>query len=315
MGAIAAKTIISWSASDGASHDGPLISRKNGYDVIACDVCGFRHVVPLPDPDALERTYREAYYSEEKPTFLVHAGEDQEWAELAQRDRLESFERLLPPGQRRILDIGCGPGFFLKTAKERGWTVQGLEPSRQAAEHARGLGLDIVEEFFNATTAARLAGRYDVVHLNNVLEHVPNPLTVVRLARDLLSRSGILCLNAPNDFTPFQESARASLSLPEWWVAPPHHLNYFDFESLSHVVATAGFRIAERGTSFPMEMFLLMGLDYTTNPELGLACHNQRKRFDLGLEKAGFKETRRAFYRALAQSGIGREAVIIAVKN
>jgi 2-polyprenyl-3-methyl-5-hydroxy-6-metoxy-1,4-benzoquinol methylase len=315
MGAIAAKTTISWSASDGASHDGPLVTRQSGYDIIACEVCGFRHVIPLPDPVALERTYREAYYTEEKPTFLVHAGEDQEWAELAQRDRLESFEHLLPQTRRRILDIGCGPGFFLKTAKERGWSVQGVEPSRQAAEHARGLGVDIVEEFFSAATAAHLPGPYDVVHLNNVLEHVPNPLTVVRLARDLLGRSGVLCLNVPNDFTPFQEGARATLSLAEWWVVPPHHLNYFDFDSLSHVVSTAGFRIAERGTSFPMELFLLMGLDYTANPELGLACHNQRKRFDLALEKSGLRETRRSFYRALAEAGIGREAVIIAVKN
>jgi SAM-dependent methyltransferase len=313
MGAIAASTNISWTAADGASHHGMLVTRKDGYDVIACYVCGFRHVVPLPDPAALEEAYREAYYTVEKPTFLSHAGEDQEWAALSQRDRLESFERLLPPGRRRILDIGCGPGFFLKTAKERGWTTRGVEPSRQAAEHARGLGIDIVEDFFNASTAATL-GHFDVVHLNNVLEHVPNPLSLVRLARDLLAPKGLLCLNVPNDFSPFQESARASLSLPEWWVAPPHHLNYFDFESLSHLLTRAGFAIAERGTSFPMELFLLMGLDYTSDPALGLACHNQRKRFDLALEKAGYRETRRRFYAALAEAGIGREAVIIAVK-
>ncbi|HXJ01055.1 MAG TPA: class I SAM-dependent methyltransferase [Micropepsaceae bacterium] len=314
MGAIAAKTTISWNAADGASHEGPLVTRKDGFDVIACDVCGFRHVIPLPDPSALEQAYREAYYTVEKPTFLSHAGEDQEWASLAQRDRLESFERLLPPNRRRILDIGCGPGFFLKTAQERGWIVRGLEPSRQAAEHARGLGIAIVEDFFSARTAASL-GHYDAVHLNNVLEHVPNPLTLMRLARDLLTPGGVLCLNVPNDFTPFQEGARSSLSLPEWWVAPPHHLNYFDFESLSHLVTRLGFAVVERGTSFPMELFLLMGLDYTSNPELGLNCHNQRKRFDLGLEKAGFRETRRRFYRALAEAGIGREAVIIAVKQ
>src|SRR5450432_4211867 len=96
MGAIAAKTTVSWSGTDDRSHGGPLVTRKNGYDVIACDVCGFRHVVPLPDPHELERTYREAYYTKEKPTFISHAGEDQEWAELGQRDRLEIFERLLP---------------------------------------------------------------------------------------------------------------------------------------------------------------------------------------------------------------------------
>jgi len=314
MGAITAETTISWTDSRGCSHEGLLVTRRKGFDVIACAICGFRHALPLPDPAELEEAYRESYYSEEKPTFVAHAGEDQEWAALSFRDRLESFERILPRERRRLLDIGCGPGFFLKTAKERGWRVKGLEPSRQAAAHARGLGLDVEEDFFNARTSAVL-GHFDAVHLNNVLEHVPNPLELIGLARDMLTPGGMLCLNVPNDFTPFQAGARAALSLAEWWVAPPHHLNYFDFESLSHLVTAAGFSVVERMTSFPMEMFLLMGLDYTKDSALGRSCHNQRKRFDLALDNAGFREARRSFYRALAQAGLGREALVIAVKK
>jgi len=314
MAAIAAKTVISWTDYAGGDHDGPLVTRVHDYDVIACEVCGFRHVIPLPDPASLERAYREAYYSEQKPTFLAHAGEDQEWAELSQRDRLESLEALLPANRRRLLDVGAGPGFFLKTAASRGWNVLGVEPSRQASEHARGLGIEMVEGFFNAETASSL-GHFDVVHLNNVLEHVPNPLEIVCLARNLLTPQGLICLNVPNDFTPFQQSARATLTLSEWWVAPPHHLNYFNFDSLSRLVSRLGFEVRERSTSFPMELFLLMGLDYTKDGELGRACHNQRKRFDLSLEQAGFKDARRAFYRALAGAGLGREAVVIAVKT
>ena len=55
----------------------------------------------------------------------------------------------------------------------------------------------------------------------------------------------------------------------------------------------------------------MMGLNYTTDPALGRACHNQRKAFDLALERAGNAETRRAYYRALAETGVGREAVLI----
>jgi hypothetical protein len=58
-----------------------------------------------------------------------------------------------------------------------------------------------------------------------------------------------------------------------------------------------------------------MGDNYTTDPALGRACHNKRKAFDLSLESAGLREARRAFYRALAATGIGREAVVIAVRS
>ena len=127
MGAIAANTVVSWTDADGGDHDGLPVARAKGVDVIACAICGFRHVITLPDTAELERTCRDTYYTEEKPMFLAHAGEDQDWASS---DRLESFEGLLPRDRRRLLDVGCGPGFFLKTARERGWSVQGLEPSR-----------------------------------------------------------------------------------------------------------------------------------------------------------------------------------------
>jgi hypothetical protein len=118
----------------------------------------------------------------------------------------------------------------------------------------------------------------------------------------------------PNDFSSFQNAARQSLDLPEWWVAPPHHLNYFDFESLTSLLTRLGFSVAERTTTFPMELFLLMGMNYTADATLGRSCHAQRKRFDLALEHSGFMETRRAFYRALAAAGLGREIVLIAKK-
>lgn len=272
MGVAAAETVIAWQA-----HEGPRVAVANGYDIIHCVLCGFRHVVPLPDPAVLDAAYRNKYYAEEKPTFLARAGEDQAWAELAQTDRLELFERVLGGTERRLLDVGCGPGFFLQTAKSRGWRVLGIEPSRQAAQHARSLGVEVVEGFFNAETANGL-GRFDAIHLNNVLEHVPDPIAILASARELLARGGILCVGVPNDFSPFQIAAHATGNVGEWWLAPPHHLNYFDFETLSALVERLGFAVAERMTSFPMELFLLMGDNYTGDPALGRACHGRRKR-------------------------------------
>jgi len=294
-------------------HCGSRLAARNGHDVIACEICGFSHAVPLPEADALEREYRENYYTEEKPTYLAHAGEDQEWARLAQIDRLDALARLLPANRRRLLDIGSGPGFFVKTAVEQGWQAEGIEPSRQAAAHARNMGLLITEGFFSRESAKQL-GCFDAVHMNNMLEHVPDPVPLVEAARDLLEPGGALCVGVPNDFSPLQNAAAAS-GLAQWWVAPPHHLNYFDFDSLTRLLERLGLRVAERHTSYPMEAFLLMGDDYTADPALGRACHTRRKRFDLALEHAGLGELRRSFYGALAGLGLGREALVIAIKD
>jgi SAM-dependent methyltransferase len=296
----AAKDFLSHGA-----HRGQRVATRPGHDIIACEACGFKHALPLPRAEDMERAYREDYYASEKPTFLARAGEDQAWARLAQTDRLEIFESLLPPDRRRLLDIGCGPGFFLEPAMRRGWLAHGIEPSRQAAAHARGLGAEITEGFFNADSAPTL-GTFDVIHLNNVLEHIPDPAHLIALAHGLVESGGVICINVPNDFSPLQIAGMTAAGTADWWVAPPHHLNYFDFDSLGALLDRQGFVPTARTTSFPMEAFLMMGENYVGDDVLGRACHNRRKKFDLAFEAAGLGETRRAFYRALAAAGLGR---------
>ena len=306
MGAEVAQISIAWS-----DHEGPRVARKAGFDIIHCEMCGFRHAVPLPRATELARTYREVAYADDAPA--VPAADDPPWQEIAQQDRLEGLERVLGPGRRRLLDVGCGPGHFLKTARTRGWRAIGIEPSRRAAAQARNAGLEVVEGFFGPEVAAGL-GRFDAISLSHVLERVADPVAVLIAARDILEPGGALCVTVPNDFSPFQIAAAATAATGEWWLALPQHLNYFDFATLVNLLERLDFAVAEKTTSFPMEAFLLMGDNYRADPAVGRACHNRRKRFDLALDSAGLKEARRSFYRALAETGIGRDAIVIAVK-
>ena len=298
-------------------HSGPVIDTAGGFGIIDCAACGYAHVLPLPEPEEVEALYTEAYYTREKPKYLAHAREDAEWLELGFRDRLRIFEATLPGsvfiGKRaRLLDVGSGPGHFLKAANESGFEVVGIEPSRQAAEHARAMGLEIHQAFFGPGIEEGL-GRFDAIHMNNVLEHVPNPAALLATAQAMLEPGGVLCVSVPNDYNPLQETARFG-GLDPWWLAPPHHLNYFNFDTLSKLIVRADFDIVERFTSFPMELFLLQGEKYVGNAKLGRACHGKRKAVDLALETAGQGAVRRAFYAALAEAGLGREAILFAQK-
>ena len=213
------------------------------------------------------------------------------------------FERLLPSDRRRLLDIGSGPGFFLKTAKARGWKALGIEPSRQAARHARSLGLEVAEGFFNAETAPGL-GRFDAIQLNNVLEHVPDPAAILIEARELLEPSGVLCVNVPNDFSPFQIAARAATTKTEWWVSPKHHLNYFDFESLAGLLERLGFQIAERIDQLPDGAVPAHGRGLHGRRSAGPRLpHTSANASIWRWKPRDSGQTRRAFYRALASVG------------
>lgn len=294
------------------AHNGPRLASANGYDVIDCACCGFAHVLPLPAPEALTSVYAEEYYTQEKPTYLVHAREDEHWARLGYDDQLALIADHIGPSERRLLDIGSGPGLFLTRAKTLGWSVEGIEPSRQAADYARGLGLTIHNQFFDETLARRL-GAVPAVRMMNVLEHIPDPIDFIARAVSLLPEGGVLLAGVPNDFSPLQTLLREKRGVSPWWVAPPHHLNYFDFDSLERLLVRAGLRPRARLTSFPMDLFLALGENYIGNDTLGRTCHAKRKALDLDLEDAA-PGKRRALYGALAQAGFGREAIVIASK-
>ena len=201
----------------------------------------------------------------------------------------------------------------MKRASERGWRAEGIDPSRQACAHARSLGESVTEGFYDDAAVEQL-GLFDAITLTNMLEHVADPSALIERAHRNLSDGGLICVTVPNDYNRLQETLRRGQGLPPWWVAPPHHLNYFTFASLAGLLSRFGFREIARSTSFPMELFALMGDIYIGDDTLGRACHKKRVSFDLAFAKAGIPEVRKLIYTALAEVELGREAILIAKK-
>lgn len=294
----------------GVEHCGEVIDSKQGFDVIECETCGFKHIVPIPTAHEMGKYYYEQFLRE-RPLYVDRFHEDLDWWKMVYAEKYEMLEEYLPSKCRRILDIGCGLGLFLQEGKERGWETLGIEPSQQAAEYARHLGLKIVEETFSRKHVEEL-GRFDVVHMHEVLEHVPNPTDQLQLVHRLLEPNGLLWVVVPNDYNPLQRALREQLGFKPWWVAPPVHINYFTFESLERLLCSLGFCVLLKTATFPMEVFLLMGDNYVGNDALGRTCHGRRKRFELNLKLGGLDALKRALYATLAEHGVGREIVMLA---
>ena len=292
-------------------HAGAVLDTREGFEVLDCESCGFKHVVPLPSPAELDEVYTHEFYSRDKPLYLERRREDREWWDLVYSDRYETIEELLGSSEGRILDIGSGAGFFLAHGRQRGWETLGIEPSRQAAAHARELGVEVVEGLLNAELA-RDIGNFDAVHMSQVLEHIPDPCAALELVHSLLRPGGLVCLTVPNDYSPLQFALREARGFDPWWVAPPHHLNYFDTASLRRLVESRGFEPLREEGSFPMELFLLMGDNYIGDDSLGRACHAKRKSLEQTLHAAGLASLKRELYRRLGELGLGRELVLIA---
>lgn len=290
-----------------------IITSKNGIDVVEDEELGYAHVTPLPSAETLTKLYEDEYYQLDKKEYLERNQRDEEWNNLNHQDKFDFFEEQL--GRKgSVLDIGSGFGHFIAFGKNIGWATKGIEPSKIACEYANNdFKVGTFNGFYNEETAA-LLGLFDVVHLRNVLEHLPNPLEVLELCKKNLKEDGIICVSVPNDFSPFQKIANQELDLGEWWVVPNHHLNYFNPTSLERVLKKVGYEPIRKEASFPLTMFLMMGDNYIRDGELGRICHEKRKAFDLQLSKFD-NQLRRDIYQFFAEKNIGRECIVYARKN
>jgi SAM-dependent methyltransferase len=294
-------------------HAGVVVASANGFDVIECNKCGFRHIISIPTDHELEQIYSHEYYTQEKPLYLERYREDLDWWNTVYTRRYEILEQYLPLQQRSILDIGSGPGYFLLNGKNRGWKVKGVEPSIKAAIHSQGLGLDVENIYFSEKTAPML-GSFDAINMGEVLEHIPNPAELLKLAHSQLNIDGLVCIVVPNDFNPFQLILRDHLGFEPWWVAPPHHINYFNFKSLAAMLEKCGFEVLHQESTFPIDLFLLMGDNYIGNDEVGRSCHTKRMNFEKHVNLAGNNSLISKIYSGFAEAGLGREIFMIAKK-
>lgn len=288
------------------------MAKASKHRTIKDPLYGYRRLDPLPEGEDIARFYKRQYYGLIRKCggracelqCLIAGGKvaeaERAWLHQTLYSDIAYKLNQYAPG-KRVLDVGCGIGEFPLYLTVNGFDTEQIEPSFEAVAIAKSRGLNIycctLEEFAENTMQY-----FDAITLLNILEHVSCPAEIVKIAKSILKPGGIICVRVPNDFSEIQLAAQKQLKKEEWWVCPPDHLNYFNFESLHTLLENLGFEVIYSQGDFPMELFLLMGDDYVGNAEVGDICHQKRIRFELTISG----ELRRRMYQSMAKVGVGR---------
>ena len=291
------------------SHEGEVIDLANGYEILNCTNCGFIHAVVTKEIDF----YTSHYYDEEKPDYITSNESETEWWDQTYGDRIDYADELAGEELKNWIDIGTGPGLFLDAAKKRNKGILGIEPSRQAAEHATSKGHEVINGYFDNEMSEKME-TFDAAHFSEVLEHIENPRDFLNNVRNIVRKDGLIVITVPNDYNIIQEIFVNETGKEKWWLAPPFHLNYFSHESLERLVESCGFEVLKSTSMFPIDIFLLMGDDYIGNDVKGKEAHQRRKNFEMILGKKN-KQLSRKIYQEFAKMGIGREIVLYAKRK
>ena len=256
------------------------------YRLVRNGIAGYIQAEPKPTEEFLDQFYAEEYFQDSKVDYVSQQESDREWWDLVYRRRLQSLDNELHGSGRRILDVGCGPGFFLQTAQDQGWESVGIDPAPYAVDFAISIGVDARVGRLDEDFVESIDQPFDVVHLHGVLEHVRDPIKVLDLIRRILCANGLLYLSVANDFNPIQMVLWKECGFDPWWICPPEHLNYFSKESLNELAIYTGYSIVTQTSTFPIDLFLLMGENYVSDQTLGKRLHRLRTTMEVTLSKA-----------------------------
>lgn len=272
---------------------------------------GFWTLADKPSAEELRDYYANKYYQQALGSYeLQYSDEEKAYfrAKLAQRQAV--LERLAPSA-RTMLDVGCGEGFALAYFREQGWSVKGLDFSAAGVEAQNPGCRDalVVGDVFALLDTEIAEGRhYDVVWLQNVLEHVLDPVALLASLHSLLSPGGVAVVTVPNDFSAVQQEALSQGLIDQaFWVALPDHLSYFDHVSLPAAAKGTGWECAELLGDFPIDWFLFHGgSNYVRDRSLGKAAHRARVQLENLIHRQS-TDAVVAFWAAAARLGIGRD--------
>lgn len=226
-------------------HIADPLGRRQQYSLRRCSFCGHVSTNPIPAPDILSEYYPATYYSYVEPTDEGFSGRVKRWLSQAANEPLgrvaRSFLRkhiaILPARSHsgNLLDMGCGNGKFLSFMRGVGWKTYGTDISPQAVEAARGNGHQV------SCGDVRQAGFpdnfFDLITLNNVLEHVYDPIATLQELYRILRPGGELIVCVPN-FDCYERQVFGKHWDP---LKIPVHFQHFNSNSLTLALVTASF--------------------------------------------------------------------------
>lgn len=239
----------------------------DAFHVSECARCGVAYTDPRPD--SLDRYYPKRYreYGSFVKAILgtFYARRVARWA----NDK---------PAGGSVLEIGCGPGLMLAAFAGRGWKALGIERNEEAATLARGAaGVEITAAPVEELPADR---QFDLIVMFHVLEHIGEPVTLLKECAKRLAPGGRVIVNVPN-FASWQ----SRFAGPVWLhLDVPRHLVHFTPQTLSATFEKAGLRVNEiHYASFEHDPY--GWVESTLNRITGRA--NTLTRFLMGIEPWG----------------------------
>ena len=186
------------------------LDRKVVFELFRCNTCDILFRYPSDTVGGLKQFYQDSYHQSGLTTDLPSDGALHEYCARNFRGTEKDFFdviryfNILGAGEgSRVLDFGANWGYFAFQLKTAGYDVEAYEISQKRAAYGKKIGVDIITDFDEVSDG------FDVVFSSHVIEHVPNPQSILNLCFTKLRPGGVMITFTPNGSAACFEAKRA----------------------------------------------------------------------------------------------------------
>jgi 2-polyprenyl-3-methyl-5-hydroxy-6-metoxy-1,4-benzoquinol methylase len=201
------------------------------FSYATCTGCRAAVLLDPPAPEVIGAFYPDDYGPYVRASSAVLALFSQQPSPDRLTRALQPCYALPHPGGR-LLDFGCGSTATLDAARESGWATTGVDFTDTVVDRIRAAG----HAAFRVDEAWDAAGGYDVIRATHVIEHLYDPVPMLRRLLASLAPGGALHLATPNP-----RSIGSTLFRGRWFALEPRHIALFPPALLARLAREAGF--------------------------------------------------------------------------
>jgi SAM-dependent methyltransferase len=209
---------------------------KESFALSHCETCDLVFTNPRPRQEFIGNFYNNENYTPHSRKISFFNSVYRVLRKINSHRKVGIINRISQKG--KILDIGCGTGEFLKTCKENGWEITGVEPIDIVNMEAKKK-LEII--VFKQLSEIEQDNTFDIITLWHVLEHIYDIHGTLESVKRLLKKGGKILIAIPNI------DSYDSKLFKEFWAAfdVPRHLFHFNQDSFSRLTKEHGLKIVE----------------------------------------------------------------------
>ena len=286
-----------------------LYDDRHGYpgkfDLLECTNCGFMQTVPELNKDQISNIYSKYYPRQDINIESVRmAGKNMlSIKEIKKRGLIGTCCLDTKKGEK-VLDIGSGIGHSLIKIKALGGEAWGLDPDINAQKVAKKLKLNFHHGFIDDCPFDKKS--FDLITASQVLEHIPDPLEFLKIAKRFLKPGGRMMLSFPNTGAWYQKLW--SKKWLHWHI--PYHLNHFNKKSIETLINQSGLKIVEIKTTTPNLWTILQIKSWLANIKEG-----ERDNMWDGKPAKNKDEIKRSWFQELAVRALPRIEKLLVVNR